>query len=745
MYKITGYFIWLFLGILQVSAQHQLIRPRTEALSPMAALFLMEGPGPLFPSGEDGKHWVTLQWKNENCIIPNTGSIYGSIHFLKIDFEQFKSIVNNPCIAYCDVSGRLNSPRLLNDTARVHSRVNEVHEGLNHGLPAAFKGKNVVVGIVDVGFQTNHPTFYNADGTVYRVRKFWHQSDGSGSAPVGFSYGTEFNMPSAIQAARDDDGTHGTHVAGISSGSGFTTPQQKFRGMAPESDMVFVTIKYTNDTLKGSALGDYVVANPTIIDAYRYIFDYAAAQKKPAVTNLSWGMHTGPHDGTSVFDKAVESLSGKGKIIVGANGNDGGNQMHVTANLKGDTAYTFVADRNRRDYREESVYCDFWGAPGEDLGLNISLFDTLGNLLIQEPFVFASSGAVVKRKIIKGLDTLQYTFSCQKSYVNNQKPNILVMLTSSNAAKCRLRLGITGRGTIHGWNSGQVYRWTSGLFIDKVKGNDYSGKYLSGIASGSMGENGGTGKHTLSVGSYVNRNNWIDFSGTYRAQNWLKVGEISGFSSRGPTPDGRMKPDISAPGQMVASAVNNKQFAPWMDENTLYKSQFNGETQYWTMFSGTSMAAPHVAGIVALMLEANPSLNLNEVRQILRTTSIKDNLTGIDSNNNYGHGRINALDAVKMALSMNNTFVQGETGSKFIVFPNPAVDHLFIKDLSVRTTTVDLEITDLQGRRVCIKQNIALENGICKVPVSKISNGFYVYRIISGRCTQSGKFMIQHP
>jgi subtilisin family serine protease len=745
MYRIIGYFLWLLTGILHVAAQHQIIRPKNDALSPMAALFLMEGPGALFPADIDGKHWITIQWKSEDCLIERTGSVYGSIQFLKIDYEQFKSIVFNPCIEHCDVSGRLNAPRLLNDTARVHSRVNEVHDGLNNGLPAAFKGKNVVVGIVDVGFQTNHPTFYNADGTVYRVRKFWHQSNSSGPAPSAFSYGTEYNLASAIQTARDDDGTHGTHVAGISSGSGFTTPQQKFRGMAPESDLVFVTIKYTNDSLNGSALGDYVVANPTIIDAYRYIFDYAAAQNKPAVTNLSWGMHTGPHDGTSVFDKAVETLSGKGKIIVGANGNDGGNQMHVTTNLKGDTAYTFVADRNRKDYRDESVYCDFWGSAGEDLGLNVSMFDTLGNLLIEEPFVFASSGSVLKRMVVKGMDTLKYTFSCQKSHVNNQKPNILVMLTSSNSAKCRLRLGITGRGTIHGWNSGQVYRWTSGLFTDKVRGNDYSGKYLSGIASGSMGENGGTGKQTLSVGSYVNRNNWIDFSGTYRAQNWLKVGEISGFSSRGPTPDGRMKPDISAPGQMVASAVNNKQFAPWMDENTLYKSQFNGETQYWTMFSGTSMAAPHVAGIVALMLEANPSLNLNEVRQILRNTSIKDILTGNDSNNSYGHGRINALDAVKMAVSMNHTFTQGESGSKFLVFPNPAADHLFIKDLFIRSSQVDLEIIDLQGRRVRMKQKVALVNGVCKVPLSEISSGLYLYRISSDEDVQSGQIMIQHP
>ncbi|MEK0420667.1 MAG: hypothetical protein RLZZ161_518, partial [Bacteroidota bacterium] len=728
---------------LTVSAQHEVVRPENNSLSPLASLFLEEGPGKLFPPDKDGKHWITIQWKNPDCIISNTGSIYLNIQFIRIDYKEFKNLINNPCIAYCDVAGRLNSPRLLNDTARVHSRVNQVHDGLNNGLPAAFKGKNVIVGIVDVGFQTNHPTFYNADGTVYRVKKFWHQSNGSGLAPAGFTYGTEYVLPSAIQTAKDDDGTHGTHVAGISSGSGFTTPQQKFRGMAPESDMVFVTIKYSNDTLQGSALGDYLVANPTIIDAYKYIFDYAAAQKKPAVTNLSWGMHTGPHDGTSIFDKAVETLSGRGKIIVGANGNDAGNQMHVTTTLKGDTAYTFVVDRNRKDYREESVYCDFWGAQGEDLGLNISLFDTLGNVLIEEPFVYASGASVVKRKVIKGSDTLTYVFSCQKSYVNNQKPNILAMVTSSNSAKCRIRIGVTAKGTIHGWNSGQVYRWTSGSFLDKVRGNDYTGKYLAGSAVGSMGENGGTGKQTLSVGSYVNRNNWIDFSGVYRAQSWLKVGEISGFSSRGPTSDGRMKPDIGAPGQLVASAVNNKQFAGWMGEQTLYQSQFNGETQYWTMFSGTSMAAPHAAGIVALMLEANPNLNLNEVRQILRATAIRDDLTGNDSNNNFGFGRINAFDAVKMALNMNNTQHYSASGIKFLLYPNPAYSVINIKGLNPVLHHLQLQLTDMQGRSVMKISSDPAGGGSFQADISGLHDGVYMYTIQCGSQMQHGKLTVK--
>jgi subtilisin family serine protease len=278
-----------------------------------------------------------------------------------------------------------------------------------------------------------------------------------------------------------------------------------------------------------------------------------------------------------------------------------------------------------------------------------------------------------------------------------------------------------------------------------VRGNDYSGKYLTGTPAGSMGENGGTGRQTLSVGSYVNRNNWIDFSGKYRAQNWLKVGEISGFSSRGPTPDGRMKPDIAAPGQMVASAVHNRQFAPWMAENTLYQSQFNGETQYWTMFSGTSMAAPHAAGIVALMLEANPQLKLNEIKQILRTTAIRDDLTGADSNNNFGYGRINALDAVKMASAMNHVHLTGVTETEFVLYPVPAGHFINIRKITGSNAKIRLELKDLQGRSVMKKTLFPAQNGFYQSSLTGLSQGVYLYEINEGNVVQKGQIMIQHP
>ncbi len=119
---------------------------------------------------------------------------------------------------------------------------------------------------------------------------------------------------------------------------------------------------------------------------------------------------------------------------------------------------------------------------------------------------------------------------------------------------------------------------------------------------------------------------------------------IAGFSSRGPVtwqnvdpyfdwphPPGKLKPTISAPG------VNTLSLA--IGACTAYRN-----------LSGTSMATPHTAGTVALILQANPNLDHFDVKQILKDTSVDLGASGED--NVFGHGRIDALAAVEMALSM---------------------------------------------------------------------------------------------
>jgi uncharacterized repeat protein (TIGR01451 family) len=101
--------------------------------------------------------------------------------------------------------------------------------------------------------------------------------------------------------------------------------------------------------------------------------------------------------------------------------------------------------------------------------------------------------------------------------------------------------------------------------------------------------------------------------------------EITLFSSRGPSPWGKVKPEISAPGKDVRSTLPGGAYG---------------------LRSGTSMAAPHVAGVVALMLQTAPALanNLNSISSTLLSTAIP--LGSPIPNNDYGWGRVDAYNAV---------------------------------------------------------------------------------------------------
>jgi subtilisin family serine protease len=168
---------------------------------------------------------------------------------------------------------------------------------------------------------------------------------------------------------------------------------------------------------------------------------------------------------------------------------------------------------------------------------------------------------------------------------------------------------------------------------------------------------------------------------------------IAGFSSRGPvTIDGsnRLKPDISAPGQWILSSIRGDRYG---------------------FSSGTSMAGPHVAGVVALMISANPELRGNTalIEEILITTA--DPKPDIDTcrnitdmvvpNSTYGYGRVNALAAVNRAIELK-TSLEPEVSAispKYELYPNPGSGPIMIRSIEANQI-IDVTITDRLGRQV---------------------------------------------
>ena len=199
-----------------------------------------------------------------------------------------------------------------------------------------FRGKDVVIGIIDYGFQYDHITFFDAETrSDLRIKRVWNQNATGDTPPVGFSGGREYKTQEEILAAKYDDSTddigHGTHVAGIATGA-FTG--NVYRGVAPEADVALVSYK----------MDDSSSSNVSISNGIKYIYDYATSVNKPCVVNMSLGMHLGPHDGTSTFDVVCDQMQGEGKLLVGSAGNEGADKVHVEKTLaEGDSLKTFVS------------------------------------------------------------------------------------------------------------------------------------------------------------------------------------------------------------------------------------------------------------------------------------------------------------------------------------------------------------------------------------------------------------------
>ncbi len=658
--------------------------------------FFITNEGRLAIMGSYEGSKTTLSANLERLGVPF--KIYPRTFTADIDPENLKELLSIPEVIYVDAATRFNAPRKLDDKALAKSNVSEAQNIKNPSL----MGDDIVVGIVDVGFQTTHPTFFNETGTQYRVKRFWQQKYANQMGPAPYKYGILKNSEAEILAENDNDGSHGTHVAGIAAGSGFKSPDLKYAGVAPKSDLVFVGIRYRNDSIPGSALGDYLVANNAIIDGFDYVFSYADSVGKPAVCNLSWGMHTGPHDGTSLFDRALEDLmntpnsqTGKtqGRALVGANGNSAQHEMHVQINLNADTAATLAMDRSRNYYRTENVYCDFWAEKGGQIQYQIVLIDSQDNPIVQTSYRDFSEDASFSETLSYLDDTLFCLIAGTQSYPHNDKANVLMMI-ESNKNNRFIKINFKGTGTVHGWNSGRTYEWTAGTFRNYIRSYKPT-HWVNGDAKHTLGENGGTSKAILSVGSYNNRVNWLNFQNKFQSDSAVDEGEISGFSSWGPALDGRLKPDISAPGQFIANAYHKDAVPGWLSPYVVHKDVWNNDDVYWVLLSGTSMASPHVAGVMALVLQASKGqLSAETMYDLIRSSAQRDAYTGNTENFQYGAGKVDAYKAVIASMNaMRNNHIDEE---KPLIIANAEALELF--NLKRNVHQVNYSLYETSGR-----------------------------------------------
>lgn len=650
----------------------------------------------------------------------------GNIYTAYIPVKQMKSVLLQKGIDYLDVGKKAKADL---DNARAYSNVNKIHNGQN--LSQEYMGEDIIVGIIDKGFDYTHPTFYNKNASEYRTVRVWEQGE-SGDSPSSFSYGNELkNTDEILDNENDglDAGSHGTHVGGIAAGSG-GLPDSEYTGVAYKSDIGIV------------ATPNYYTAE--IADGINYLFNYADQVNKPCVINMSIGGHIGPHDGTSTFDQYCDQMVGNGKILVGSSGNEGNANLHLDHEFdEEETIYSLINFPGSSNNSNGKTSIDIWGEEGSDLTFSINIYNTQDNEYedYTEYITTDTDGTysyTLQDSDFLYSDTCTVDIAVESSNPNNGKPRVYIEFDNRDQDESGdiydyVELEIIGENT-------SFNAWTSNEGKSIFTNLDYSYPTLNGNTESTVGEVGGTGESIVSVGAYTTKNNYTDFQGeNHSIISYAELGELAPFSSKGPTIDGRIKPDIVAPGNVIVSSVNSYDNDYTSNSNKVVAGLTNNSDDWWfATMQGTSMAAPMMTGIIALWLEANPILTPAKIKELIDSHAVEDNYTGNVPNYTWGHGKINAQNIMKV---LENTAEVEEPGGKIAVYPNPSEGRftLAFENYNFKNASV----YDLSGKKV-FQTDIPKSSTKENIDLKHVAKGLYILKLSGQKITAQRKLFVKN-
>lgn len=573
---------------------------------------------------------ILINYEGENASILAVGIeatyvspqlIAGSVALVKV-----KTLADLPNVTLVELS---KQHKLELDKSIPAIRANEVRT-VNAGTHTwtGETGNGVVVGIIDSGINFEHKSFRKPNGDT-RILAIWDLTltpnsgesspgnfnlvDGTAVTPAGVEYDSDAINDALEESdpldhirhrdATSGDGQHGTHVAGIAAGNGLQDDScsdvYKYVGVAPEAEIIMVKTNNFDDT--------------EVIQGIAYIMSKAAS--KPFVINMSFGSALGPHDGSEQLTLEIDRLisSGAGRVVVKSAGNEGNDEQHIEGTIAGSGTGTFsffVGAESRK-----KIYLDLW-------------YPAAGNLSI----TVTPNGETAKGPVTRG-NSQTYNLSNGSNLIVGSYTGANNGVPGNNDNRILLTLDPNGNTNLgdnwsvslknEGASEVKYHCWLSGFAVINNATDSYT------ITSP------GDGNQIITAGSFNSR-----------SKKGSTLGGLSDFSSRGPTRDERHKPDITAPGAVIWSTKGTlpgccDKFWCWCC-NIYHDSK-----------QGTSMAAPHVTGAIALILEKNPTLTSAQILTFLQNSAKKDDQTGDPPNpDHWGAGKLDikaAMDLVPVS------------------------------------------------------------------------------------------------
>jgi subtilisin family serine protease len=494
---------------------------------------------------------------------------------------------------------------------------------LERGRAAPPTGRGVIVAVLDWGCDFAHANLRDARGRT-RLLAIWDQRPASSpSSPQPYGYGRVIERDEIDRALERDDpyaaldydprdadtdgeGTHGTHVLDIAAGSGLAPDAAP--GVAPGAALLFVHLR-GDDTHPRDNLGD----SARLLEAVRWVLDRAG--DTPVVINMSLGRTGGPHDGTTLVEQALDAalVEAPGRAIVMSTGNYYGANLHSSGRVRPGEPLLLPFWFPGRLAR--STELEVWYS-GKDV-LAAELVDPAGQPLGR---VALGTQAIARRRA-----AVMAAVYHRRSDPNNGDHHINLFLEPAAPVgqwSLRLHAVRVEVGVYHAW-------------IERDLG-PMQARFTPAVATPSSTTNTiCNGRRTIVVGAY---------------DAGAAGHPLASFSSAGPTRDGRSKPDLIAPGVAIRAARS--------------VGEEDAVSEALVIKSGTSMAAPHVTGTVALIFEAAlpRRLGIDETRALLLGAARPPGAEAAAESVRVGAGRVDAARAVAEAVRSGRTSDKARQG-----------------------------------------------------------------------------------